>query len=1774
MDSLKSLCKKNLALLMHNPIISICLISLPFIALLFTLFAVPNYLDTDFHSRLDNTGVIYQLNNELADNSTEIQSLIKILQNKTIGVLVENFNEYPILEKINKSFFDFLMNESHGICKSKDLCKIVAFNSEIEYIRYSSSNTPIIELIDIFVFQNKIELNLYSRNFPLYSRENQLSELYNIPTLHEINYIQTFLVYFSKFLKNFAKDHKDLYPNYKEDESDKTVELMIYPMYTPKYVRLVDDHTDVYPYPVSCIVYVSNSFIAVSASFVGIFYLFSSVIIEEKQEKIRELLRFQGISTFMYILSWIVTYFFVMIIPSIIFIVMLFLIWLKWKTYTVLWCILVLLLHNLNTLSLSFLGSCVITNKNQSKWSVYIIYLASLLFYFLFQLFQEYDVWLKMIFYFFPTINFSISLEFLFLGTNYENGISYDVATKYYKDITFLLIVIFNFIIFVVNLLIFSTVEYLSHRHLQINNELFIKSNKEDNDTKLEDGIKKSKKGGFQRKFEEGNELNLRDQVDKNECLIVKNVCKRFNDFKAVKHFNCNFYKGQIFVLLGENGAGKSTLLNMISGRLSVDKGEIMLDYNNLVKNKAYLYSNLGLCLQEDIYFEEMTVKEQLDLICNIKLSQAKIKHKKNYLSESDHLIEKLGLKEFKDTKGKNLSGGNLRKLCVAFALIGRSKLIILDEPSSGMDFKSKKQFWDFLKSVKKDKIMIITTHSMEEAEYLGDTIGIMAEGELICKGSSPFLKNSYPCGYNINFILKRNEVSFREKAELIYELKQIEPLSVIKVLGKDLIKINFPESSLKEKKINQIFKKIELVKDKYKIQNYTVATTSLEDVFFKVNDNEFTRNLFEKELKDVMERIEDEYRIKGKQENPELQNESESILSHSDEYSEQLLIEEVKPNNEPEVIELTKKEGIEESSRPTMNSEDKKVIGDGISITSLIQSDVYPGSSTYSQSILRRHLRRLITTAKRRYVYLIVQLIICSIFLVYTIVLKPMGLSKYFYFNYVRDYYPKSFKSYYQIDNQIGSGNISDYMEEPYVTLEPSTILKDQKDYQRISGSYNFESMKHYMIIENTEKCLRYINFYSPASPAIMHVIVNSVLIKYLSNLGIQTFLLDGYTLSPQAFTSQNVEKFSYNTIITSLISISHLICCSFFINIPIEDKEKEIKTLITLNMGELHNYWLSFFIYHYVRYFIFSLVCYIIISFQIHEIFSLFPVSLFYGVNYILLAYLFTFLFSKGKYAISWYLIFNMILILLTLYLQEKSFIEFEMGYSLSAYDLWTTTAFTHLLFEIRQNQLVINKYITSTYFLKMFMGIGISLMHTGLLIIILFCYENGLINRCLYSFKKKFCQKKETEESDLPEDEDERKHRLLSVSFSSNNNPNLSLSVSEDSVLREKERVTTSQNLFTFLIKNLSVIYKHLFGKDTKAVNQLYMALEANEKFALMGYNGSGKTSVIKSISNSIEKEDNSVIEFLGVDVNKNFYNIRNKIGYCPQINALFDYLTVKETFEFFNKGLLNISEKNEYQPIEENFNEKLLKLLVTFGLFKYKDVLTKNLSGGNKRKVLFAIALMNNPQLALLDEPSTGVDPDSRRLMWKNITSIHRAKKNLGYNFNLIVSTQSFEEAEVLCDSIGWMEKGNFAYIGNSENLKLQLSEGYYLKIRFKKPSDTELNDLINNPMNFCNLDQIEDIQRINIEKIKQEKKYETLFYVNFLDEFVGILSGSGAKLKLLDYLLNEYLLLLEINPRKKGYIFANLLNIKNIRGGINEISIGIQPFETFIEGKSK
>ena len=207
-----------------------------------------------------------------------------------------------------------------------------------------------------------------------------------------------------------------------------------------------------------------------------------------------------------------------------------------------------------------------------------------------------------------------------------------------------------------------------------------------------------------------------------------------------------------------------------------------------------------------------------------------------------------------------------------------------------------------------------------------------------------------------------------------------------------------------------------------------------------------------------------------------------------------------------------------------------------------------------------------------------------------------------------------------------------------------------------------------------------------------------------------------------------------------------------------------------------------------------------------------------------------------------------------------------------------------------------------------------------------------------------------------------------------------------------------------------------------------------MEKNEKFGLLGYNGSGKSTTFKAITKEILLDEGN-IEIFNYKTSKDFELLRQNIGYCPQNSALFDNLTVDETFSFYSNIKSTLS-KNIYND----------KLLTEFGLLQYKHTLSKNLSGGNQRKLNFAIALMNKPSLVLLDEPSTGVDPESRRLLWKHINDIQTTNSL----FNLILSTHSLEEAEILCDKIGWMKKGNFICVGNPEKLKYEFSEvNYYV-----------------------------------------------------------------------------------------------------------------------------
>lgn len=131
-------------------------------------------------------------------------------------------------------------------------------------------------------------------------------------------------------------------------------------------------------------------------------------------------------------------------------------------------------------------------------------------------------------------------------------------------------------------------------------------------------------------------------------------------------------------------------------------------------------------------------------------------------------MIEDVDLVEKTDYPAGNLSGGQKRRLSVAIAFIGGSKLIYLDEPTSGMDTSARRYIWEMLKNYKDGKIVVLTTHFMDEADFLGDRIGIMGEGRLVCCGSSVYLKNKFGVGYNLTIVKENTNVASQPILELV----------------------------------------------------------------------------------------------------------------------------------------------------------------------------------------------------------------------------------------------------------------------------------------------------------------------------------------------------------------------------------------------------------------------------------------------------------------------------------------------------------------------------------------------------------------------------------------------------------------------------------------------------------------------------------------------------------------------------------------------------------------------------------------------------------------------------------------------------------------------------------------------------------------------------------------------------------------------------------------------------------------------------------------------
>lgn len=243
-------------------------------------------------------------------------------------------------------------------------------------------------------------------------------------------------------------------------------------------------------------------------------------------------------------------------------------------------------------------------------------------------------------------------------------------------------------------------------------------------------------------------------------------------------------------------------------------------------------------------------------------------------------------------------------------------------------------------------------------------------------------------------------------------------------------------------------------------------------------------------------------------------------------------------------------------------------------------------------------------------------------------------------------------------------------------------------------------------------------------------------------------------------------------------------------------------------------------------------------------------------------------------------------------------------------------------------------------------------------------------------------------------------------------------------DEDVIEEEKRVSQADP------HGLAVMVdgvKKYYGK-TLAVSRVSFGLEYGECFALLGVSGAGKTTTFKCLTGE-EIPSLGDVRVNGHDVTTaaGFGQARRLIGYCPQFDAIFDRLTVREHLEFYAavKGVIVA------------YRERLIdKQIDEMDLREFENIRAENLSGGNKRKLSVAMALIGNPPIVFLDEPSTGVDPKAKRFMWTIVSKISTQRKKSA----VIITTHSMEEAEALCTKMGIMVAGRFKCFGSSQHIK--------------------------------------------------------------------------------------------------------------------------------------
>uniref|UniRef100_A0A8C6KAE5 ABC transporter domain-containing protein n=1 Tax=Nothobranchius furzeri TaxID=105023 RepID=A0A8C6KAE5_NOTFU len=334
--------------------------------------------------------------------------------------------------------------------------------------------------------------------------------------------------------------------------------------------------------------------------------------------------------------------------------------------------------------------------------------------------------------------------------------------------------------------------------------------------------------------------------------VSIRNLVKIYKTGKklAVDGLSMDFYENQITSFLGHNGAGKTTTMSILTGLFSPTSGTALVNGYDIRTDMDVIRKYLGMCPQHNVLFNELTVEEHIYFYARLKgRSHREVE------SEMEQLIKDVGLPHKRKDLAKNLSGGMQRKLSVAIAFVGGSKIVILDEPTAGVDPYARRGIWDLLLKYKQGRTIILSTHHMDEADILGDRVAIISHGRMRCCGSSLFLKKSFGSGYYLTLVRSGTEKMSAQRGMIKDSLDEgigshtwdnsdltdltavaqlvrchVPEAVFLESIGQEITFI-LPYSGARDGTFAALFQKLDLAMADLGLTSYGISDTTLEEV-------------------------------------------------------------------------------------------------------------------------------------------------------------------------------------------------------------------------------------------------------------------------------------------------------------------------------------------------------------------------------------------------------------------------------------------------------------------------------------------------------------------------------------------------------------------------------------------------------------------------------------------------------------------------------------------------------------------------------------------------------------------------------------------------------------------------------------------------------------------------------------------------------------------------------------------------------------------------------